>query len=136
MVVEDKHKILSPILSRFCVIHVPRRLESGREVNLHTTAHTGLTPPPDPVRIAYRLISEHNGERIDLAEKLYSRGCSVLDVMTVIERMDISPDAKFNYLEYIEYARPSIDNDLMLLFMALVFIEMRPKVSLGNMTVL
>jgi hypothetical protein len=56
--------------------------------------------------------------------------------MTVIERMDISPDAKFNYLEYIEYARPSIDNDLMLLFMALVFIEMRPKVSLGNMTVL
>jgi len=136
MVVEDKHKILSPILSRFCVIHVPRRLESGREVNLHTTAHTGLTPPPDPVRIAYRLISEHNGERIDLAEKLYSRGCSVLDVMTVIERMDISPDVKFNYLEYIEYARPSIDNDLMLLFMALVFIEMRPKVSLGNMTVL
>ena len=136
MVVEDKHKILSPILSRFCVIHVPRKLEAGREINLHALAYSDLVHPPDPVRIAGRLIAEHEGDRIELAEKLYSRGCSVLDVLTVIERMDMPAEMKFNYLEYIEYARSSIDNELMLLFMALVFVEMRPTVSLGNMTVL
>lgn len=136
MVVEDKHKILSPILSRFCVIHVPRRLEAGREVNLHVTAHCGLVRAPDPIRIATRLIAEHKGDRIELAEKLYLRGCSVLDVMAVLERMDTPPEAKFNYLEYIEYARPSVDNELMLLFMALTFMEMRHVVSLGNMMVL
>jgi DNA polymerase III delta prime subunit len=136
MVVEDKHKILSPILSRFCVIHVPRRLEAGREVNLHMTAHCGLVHPPDPIRIATRLIAEHKGGCIELAEKLYSRGCSVLDVMVVLERIDTPPEAKFNYLEYIEYARSSIDNELMLLFMVLTFMEMRHVVSLGNMMVL
>lgn len=136
MVVEDKHKILSPILSRFCVIHVPRRLDAGRELNLHTLAYSDMAHPPDPVRIATRLIADHKGDRIELAERLYSRGCSILDVMAVIERMDIPIQAKLNYLEYIEYARPSLDNELMLLFMALVFIEMRPTVSLGNMTVL
>ena len=36
MVVDDKHKLLKPILSRFCDIYVPNPVIDGVRVNLHT----------------------------------------------------------------------------------------------------
>jgi hypothetical protein len=35
IVVENKHKLLNPILSRFCEIYVPEYVENGKIVNLH-----------------------------------------------------------------------------------------------------
>jgi hypothetical protein len=35
IVVENKHKLLNPILSRFCEIYVPEYMENGKIVNLH-----------------------------------------------------------------------------------------------------
>ena len=35
IVVENKHKLLNPILSRFCEIFVPEYMENGQIVNLH-----------------------------------------------------------------------------------------------------
>jgi len=35
IVVENKHKLLNPILSRFCEIFVPEYMENGKIINLH-----------------------------------------------------------------------------------------------------
>ena len=35
IIVENKHKLLNPILSRFCEIHVPGRVSEGKFINLH-----------------------------------------------------------------------------------------------------
>lgn len=35
IVVENKHKLLNPILSRFCEIYVPECMQNGKIINLH-----------------------------------------------------------------------------------------------------
>jgi hypothetical protein len=35
IIVENKHKLLNPILSRFCEIYVPEYIEDGKVMNLH-----------------------------------------------------------------------------------------------------
>jgi replication-associated recombination protein RarA len=35
IIVENKHKLLNPILSRFCEIYVPEHIDNGKIVNLH-----------------------------------------------------------------------------------------------------
>jgi hypothetical protein len=35
IIVENKHKLLNPILSRFCEIYVPEYIEDGKVINLH-----------------------------------------------------------------------------------------------------
>ena len=136
MVVEDKHKLLSPIISRFCTIHVPRVLICGREVNLHSVPPDGCIQPPDTVRIATKILGTVGDDYNDIATQLYEKGCSVFDMMTIIEKSDIDITLKYQYLEYVESARTSIDNELVLLFICVALFVMRPTVTLGNMPVL
>ena len=136
MVVEDKHKLLSPIISRFCSIHVPRMLVAGREVNLHSIPHDGCVQPPDTVRIAAKVLGAAGDDYTGAATQLYEKGCSVFDMMTIIEKSDVEVTLKYRYLEYVESARTSIDNELVLLFMCVALVAMRPTAALGNMPVL
>ena len=110
MVVEDKHKLLSPIISRFCSIHVPRILVAGKEVNLHSVPPDGCVHPPDTVRIAVKIIGTTGDNYTGAATQLYEKGCSVFDMMTIIEKSDVDVTLKYKYLDYMESARVSIDN--------------------------
>ena len=93
--------------------------------------------PPDPVRIATRLMSKHTGlSPVEVAEMLYEKGCNIFDVMSVIEKstMDIVP--KMCILEFIEAERVNVDSELLLLFMGVALSRMRPVAGLGNMPVM
>jgi hypothetical protein len=92
--------------------------------------------PPDTVRIAAKVIGVVGDNYTDAAVQLYEKGCCVFDMMTIIEKSDIDVALKYKYLEYVESARMSIDNELVLLFMCVVLVAMRPIEALGNMPVL
>lgn len=136
MVVEDKHKLMSPILSRFCAIHVPRSLTSGREVNFHATAFNAYTAPPDPCRITLRQITTSHDSPIVLAKSLYDRGCTIFDVMGAIEKTAMPTSTKFSILAYLEAERLHIDNDLILLYIGVCLTRMQPQERLGSLPLL
>ena len=95
IIVENKHKLLNPILSRFCEIYVPEYIENGKVINLHKLnmkyenqsvfanddwIHTKMT----------KFINENidHSHMVDLAVEFYENGMSCLDFIKWIERTD------------------------------------------------
>ena len=85
IIVENKHKLLNPILSRFCEIYVPEHIEDGKLVNLHEESITSLYSISDNEKtdcwITTKLLETpktHNGF-VNLARDFYEMGYSCLD---------------------------------------------------------
>ena len=105
IVVENKHKLLNPILSRFCEIYVPEYIRDGKVLNLHQySLHKNLDLSEiDKEAIGWVSnkmkdfctspnISENSngvyGKMVDLSTEFYENGISCLDVMKWIEVTD------------------------------------------------
>ena len=137
MVVEDKHKLLSPILSRFCGVHVPRALSAAREVNFHTVAFKDFVKPADPARITARIIANAGAaDAVGIAKMLYEKGCTIFDVMSVIEKADMDELSRSSIVSYLEAERLHIDNDIILLFVAVSLLRDPPTGSLGTLPIM
>uniref|UniRef100_A0A6C0KHI5 AAA+ ATPase domain-containing protein n=1 Tax=viral metagenome TaxID=1070528 RepID=A0A6C0KHI5_9ZZZZ len=95
IIVENKHKLLNPILSRFCEIYVPEYIENGKVINLHKLnmkyenqsvfehdewIHTKMT----------KFMNENidHSQMVDLAVEFYENGMSCLDFIKWIERTE------------------------------------------------
>lgn len=97
IIVENKDKLLNPILSRFCEIYVPERREGSNVINLHQ--HT--------IQQAFSLDEWKGGKRgeidrilegvqdkchkglIDVVTCLYESGLSCLDIMDWFKRTSV-----------------------------------------------
>ena len=106
IIVENKHKLLNPILSRFCEIYVPEIFQNGRVINLHQLEiekNMNLTayeaPKADFVREQMNsLFIEGGAMEDDFMEKMvetstlfYEMGISCLDIINYIQ---YNPEAK------------------------------------------
>ena len=95
IIVENKHKLLNPILSRFCEIYVPEYIENGKVVNLHKLnmkyenhsvfaqdelIHTKMT----------KFIHEtmDHSQMVEMAVEFYENGMSCLDFIRWIENAE------------------------------------------------
>lgn len=103
IIVENKHKLLNPILSRFCEIYVPEYLEKNTNeinnnykfINLHQldiNKNLDLTNYNNELLIQlydqfYRIHQSNKNIEVyvDACEILYDSGISCLDVMNFIE---------------------------------------------------
>jgi DNA polymerase III delta prime subunit len=109
IIVENKHKLLNPILSRFCEIYIPEFLETVNEnknnckfINLHQLEmnknidltnynNNKIIHVYDEIKRIYELnntIDENNftiNNYVNSCEKLYDLGISCLDIMNFIE---------------------------------------------------
>jgi len=111
IVIEDKYKLLKPILSRFCEIYVPELIMNNSIINLH---NYNLTNHKIDNYISDHLLSlqkeiinygvslkkqdtknsskefdkdkEYTQKNIDFSLKLYEKGYSGLDIIELIER--------------------------------------------------
>jgi Cdc6-like AAA superfamily ATPase len=118
IIVENKHKLLNPILSRFCEIYVPEYVVDGKIINLHTylldkkykfqydlvrkefiTAKFQELMDQPTSSQEQEHNQEHNQEQeqhqsndfkilIDFCSELYEKGYSALDLMQVIQESE------------------------------------------------
>ena len=135
LVVEDRDRILGPITSRFCSFHVPRPMDNGRQVNMHSLPAAACVPPPDSTRAAHRILRGVEHVTPALAQQLYDRACSIYDIMRLIERRDIPATVKYAHLDYLETARSEVDDERVLLYAGALLYAMRPSEGLGNVEV-
>lgn len=83
IVVENKHKLLNPIVSRFCEIYVPERIENGRIVNLY---QLGAKPVVNKY-VGEQLINADqrtHAELSDICTRIYETGYSCMDIVEYI----------------------------------------------------
>ena len=95
IIVENKHKLLNPILSRFCEIYVPEYIIDGKIVNLHTyfinrkyKFQYDLDQKLFITTTFHKLISTTEQTSLncaDFSSDLYEAGYSALDLMKVIQ---------------------------------------------------
>ena len=140
IIVENKNKLLKPILSRFCNIHVPSPIINGKKQNLHQKRLI-IKNHIQKKRIEWlkkQLSQKKNFVTLqkcrDLALKLYEKGYNILDLCFIIENFITLPNKYLN-LVYFDRIRSEYRNEKLLLFEILYFIFMRHELHLENIEI-
>lgn len=85
IIVENKHKLLNPILSRFCEIYVPEHIENNNLLNLHEDSINSLyslgdvKETDDWITNKMNDIPKNHVAFVELARQFYEMGYSCLD---------------------------------------------------------
>ena len=142
IVVEDKYKLLRPILSRFCEIHVPEPIVNGQQANLHTHL-LKKTFSLDKLKqqrmewlkkeVSFGGVYTY-GDLISLANKLHERAYSSMDLLTRLEESDMPSDKKYEKLIAFQKARREFRNEKLLMLFMLHFMLFRSDASLENIS--
>jgi hypothetical protein len=114
IIVEDKYKLLKPILSRLCEIFVPEPIIHDKPVNLHKLGvQNTFGSQMDKKKAAwlktYLSVTQKNKIKdyvavLDLVDKLYEKGYSGLDLMNYIEGAEGTPDPPLGFILTPEHA--------------------------------
>lgn len=101
IVVENKDKLLKPIVSRFCEIYIPEYIEGHTVKNLHVQFSHSTQENGNSVDLnwIHRKLVDIRGDEvthkdlIETANDLYENGCSGLDLIDCVKGSDLF-DAK------------------------------------------
>lgn len=119
IVVENKEKLLNPILSRFCEIYVPEYMDAeGRIQNLHQYHLTRVYGPstnmePEMYTVFDRLLTTHDDHiiidhayLIETASMAYEEGLTAMDLMKWVDQSDRwTPRGKIQAQMYFQKIR-------------------------------
>ena len=138
IVVEDKFKLLRPILSRFCDIYIKNPLHNEVSINLHceNILKTYDTKKTDVVRkqTLKKFLTTKNPKCLfSLAEKLYEKGFSGIDIMEYIKKTwDNSNPEKHKLLLFLHKIKRDFRNEKVFIFLVLNFLLIRSELDLEN----
>ena len=144
IIVEDKDKLLKPILSRLCDIYIPLVRINELDVNLYTYGIKKTFAFSERSRTLW-LKKELNtfNNKIELSEltnlsvKLYEKGYSGNDVIKYIETTDqLDEIYKYQVLITFNKIKKEIRNEKILLFFLLKFLFLRSEIDLENITIM
>ena len=150
IVVENKHKLLNPILSRFCEIYVPEYMEKGNIINLHQNKLEKIFGKNDTQDRFSEFICDkikeceklkETGELThnylsELSLEIYESGFSCLDLITYIENYEMDIKQKSNILMCFHKIKSEFRCEKMLIFYILDFMYLREDTELKNISFL
>lgn len=130
IVVENKHKMLNPILSRFCEIYISDNVDDdGKIQNLHQY-HLEQIYGKDREKIQWfndtigNCLDKTEIEWMCLANSLYENGYSGIDFIEWIKQSDlVSKDKIFDTVMYFHKIKSEYRNEKLLLFTIFLFIK-------------
>lgn len=152
IIVEDKYKLLKPVLSRFCEIYIPDPVHLGRQINLHkynidqlfkknaTTADwlkkTILSDTHEPTDVV--TTDKLSVVLRDLSAKIYEKGYSALDIIALIEQPTFLPELdlvkRYELLFAFNKIKKEFRNEKLLIMFVLNFVFISSNVSLENIS--
>lgn len=142
IIVEDKYKLLKPILSRFCDIYIPYPKIDNKSINLHryiNNCNFNNTDVNNERKIwlckaisTYKKNASYDNT-IQFAEKLYEKAYSSLDLSKYIEtQTTINIKKRYEILLCIHKIKKEFRNEKLLIFFMLNFIFIRSDLNLEN----
>ena len=151
IIVEDKYKLLKPILSRFCEIFVPEPIVNNKVVNLHRYAIKEMFGLDKVTKNKCENIKRHlecddNGsenkvytlvELIEMCTKFYEKGYNSLDIIKYIEMSPsrrISDEQKYDFVITFNKIRKEFRNEKLLMLFVLHFFLFRNNMTLENIS--
>ena len=149
IIVEDKYKLLKPILSRFCEIYIQEPLYNGNIINLYkyNLNETFKMKDIQNTRLEWlkkELLKSVNkitniSELIQISTRLYEKGYSGIDIFNLIENpkfMDllITTEKKYELLIAFNKVRKEFRNEKLLILFILNFLFLSSEISLENIS--
>ena len=159
IIVEDKYKLLKPILSRFCEIYVSEPVIDNCVTNLHTHSLNSVYAPAfkdyDNKHSAHlkvvlnkyiKLNTNKNNAGGGCKEtilkgymlfiiKLYDKGYSSIDLIRYIEKnANIEELKKYEYLITFQKIKREFRNEKILMLFILYFLVFRSELTLENIS--
>lgn len=149
IIVEDKYKLLKPILSRFCEIYIPIPTINNIQVNLnkHKIDENSLisnnlkkeeTIKTLILNILKNKINLSNTNIADTSKILYEKGYSALDLLNHIETIktnELSDERKYLILLFINKIKKEFRSEKLLIMFILTFL-IRSDYNLENISVI
>ena len=137
IIVENKEKLLTPILSRFCDIFIqapPINLHKHNLLKCFGKNNTEtLTLNYIKKKIKQLQIITHN-TLINLVEELYEKSCSGLDLINCVEKnTEIIPKDKYIMLVYFDKIKKDFRNEKLFMLFILNTIFIRSNTCFKNM---
>lgn len=146
IIVEDKYKLLKPILSRFCEIYVSEPEIGIKPINLYKynlietfQLKDVRTLKSDWLKKELTKCSELKlNDMIDFVKKLYEKGYSALDVIRLIEDHNCFPQfdilKRYETLMAFTKIKKEIRNEKILLLFVLNFLYLDPNENITNIS--
>lgn len=139
IVIEDKYKLLRPILSRFCETFIPQPTVNNKILNLHqynleNSFNMQKTVKAKKLRFKTEFEKLKTANIYLLSEKLYEKGYSCLDVINYIKEMAIDDEKKYEYLVFIQKIKREFRNEKLLMSCILHFLLIRSNYTLENIS--
>jgi hypothetical protein len=141
IIVDDKYKLLKPILSRFCEIYIPQPIVNNKEMNLHQyhlDKSFSIFKKNKLKKYKFKTDFEkikHNKEIDIISEQLYEKGYSALDLIEYIKDMDdINEIKKYEYLIFIQKIKKEFREEKLLINCILFFVLKRLDYTLENIS--
>ena len=142
IILEDKYKLLKPILSRFCEIYIHAPEIDGKIINLNKYIINNFSVPStidENKSWLAELIEKKcttQGQIINKSKKIYEKGLSGLDIMTYIETANIIEHYKWNILLIFNKIKKEFRNETLLIFFMLNYLYFRLDDSLENVLIM
>ena len=151
IIVEDKYKLLKPILSRFCEIYVPEPIYSGCAINLYkfNLAETFKLKDFKTQRMEW-LKKELNkvasnkilncDDLLHLSTKLYEKSYSGLDLIQLLEKPNsiknamLTEEKQYTLLFAFNKVRKEFRNEKILIMFILNFLFLSLEYNLENIS--
>ena len=128
IIVDNKDKLLNPILSRFCMIYIKDKYVNKTYVSKNSYFLTTIK------EINKKTITPE--EIINFVDNLYSKGVHILNIITYLEKYkDIDEIYKYKLLSFIDLARHHIYNDKIIMYMLLHYFFLRCEIKLENIMI-
>ncbi len=148
MILENKYKLLQPILSRFCEIYVNEYINEGKIVNLEKLKNKELEEElldkdleTKMKEILENLNELYNQDEIDIYHinnaslNLYENGIFCLDMMNHFKNeIEYDEYEKMKIMMYFDKIRLEYRNEKLLMLVMLKFIYFRSKDDLKSIT--
>ena len=147
IVVEDKFRLLKPIISRFCEIHVPIPIINGHEMNLYAFAlnkqYKIEQDGKKRLQKLRKLIFDKPGSNtsandiMKLTSQLYSKGFSGLDIITLFEslsheELNITFSRKYRLLILFQQMKTEFRDEQLCMLILLNYMLIRIEDTLEN----
>jgi len=144
IVVEDKFRLLKPIISRFCEIHVPTPIINGHEMNLYTYAlnkqYKIEQEEKKRLQKLRKLIFTDKSCATDimkLTTQLYNKGFSGLDIIKLFEslsheELNITYSRKYRLLILFQQIKKEFRDEQLCMLILINYMLIRIDDTLEN----
>lgn len=139
IIVENKYRLLKPILSRLCDIYIPEPVYKNKTINLHKYNLDLCFKKNDGSEQKFKeFIKPENINTYEdiliLSNKLYEKGFSSLDIIKYLEMSDFPKKKKYQYLLAFCKIKGEFRDEKLLMSFMLIFIFLRSDIDLENIS--